>query len=194
MLTYAMSLAAHAEYMRPGHAKRVMGVAMYGIIFAVAAASLLAACSLNMRLAQDHAAAASAGTLRLKVQADPQLNRYDRNSHALLLCLYQLREPDGFRQLAQEKSGLPKLLECGRFDASVVNARLLVVQPGQELSQSCDKGEGARYLGLATGYYSLGNRKVTELLPIPLAEAAKAPQGLLRLDLGAQEIIDARVE
>lgn len=128
------------------------------------------------------------------VQADPQLNRYEKTSHALLVCLYQLREPEGFRQLAQEKDGMPKLLECGRFDASVVNARQIVVQPGQELKQICDKGDGARYVALATGYYSLGNKKVTELFQLPAQGDDAAWQSLLHVDLGPQEIRNARVE
>ncbi|QWV94596.1 type VI secretion system lipoprotein TssJ [Geomonas oryzisoli] len=167
---------------------------MYRIIFVASLLGLLAGCSMNMRLAEKGATTSPAEVIRLKVQADRQLNRYDRSSHALLLCLYQLKEPDGFRQLAQNKEGVPKLLECGRFDPSVVNAQLLVVQPGQELSRSCDKGAGTRYLGLATGYYGLGKGKVTELLPIPEGAAADGRQGLLHLDLGAHEINNARVE
>ena len=167
---------------------------MFRILLIAALLGCLTGCTMNMRLAQSDSSTPPPNVIRLKVLADPLLNRYDRNSHALLLCLYQLKEPDGFRQLAQNKDGVPKLLECGRFDASVINAQLLVVQPGQELSQSCDKEEGARYLGLATGYYTLGKRKVTELLSIPPGAAGNGLQGLLHLDLGAQEIIDARVE
>ncbi|UPU34835.1 type VI secretion system lipoprotein TssJ [Geomonas paludis] len=166
---------------------------MYRVLLAASLLGLLAGCTLNMRLAESGASVPPGEVITLKVQADPQLNRYDRSSHALLLCLYQLKEPEGFRQLAQNRDGVPKLLECGRFDPSVVHAQLMVVQPGQELSHSCDKGAGTRYLGLATGYYSLGKRKVTELLPIP-SGAANGPQGALHLDLGAQEITNARVE
>lgn len=132
--------------------------------------------------------------IRLQVRADPQLNRYDKASHALLLCLYQLKEPDGFRQLAQDKDGVPKLLECGRFDASVVNAKVIVVQPGQNLSHSCDKGEGTRYVGLATGYYTHGKKKVTELIALPGRPADAPLPGQLHLELGPQEISHARVE
>lgn len=167
---------------------------MNRIVLVVFAVAYLSGCSLNMRLAQNGARPLPTKVIHLKVQADPQLNRYDKASHALLLCLYQLKDPDGFRQLAQEKDGVPKLLECGRFDASVVNARLIVVQPGQNLSQTCDKGEGARYVGLATGYYGLGKMKVTELFALPTTVADEALPGLLHVDLGAQEIINARVE
>lgn len=125
----------------------------------------------------------------LRVQADPQLNRYEKRSHALMLCLYQLREPEGFRLLSEAPDGLPRLLECGPFDASVVGVRRIVVQPGQWVSRNCNKAEGARYLGLATGYYHQGKR-ATELVPLPTV----ARGGRLRVDLGAQEIAGARVE
>jgi type VI secretion system VasD/TssJ family lipoprotein len=164
------------------------------MILAILAVTCICGCSLNTRLAGSGARPSPGEMIHLKVQADPQLNRYEKASHALLLCLYQLKDPDGFRQLAQDKDGVPKLLECGRFDGSVVNARRIVVQPGENVSQSCDKGEGARYVGLATGYYGLGKKRVTELLAWPPRGAFGAPTGRLYVDLGAQEIRNAGVE
>ena len=52
--------------------------------------------------------------IEVVIKADPQLNQFQKNSHALLLCLYQLKDPDGFRQLAQDKGGAPRLMECAR--------------------------------------------------------------------------------
>ncbi len=158
----------------------------YNLVIAVMACCLAAACSPQVR---GEGEGSGSEMIRLRVQADPQLNRYEKTGHALMLCLYQLREPEGFRQLAQARDGLPRLLECGRFDASVMSVRQIVVQPGQQLSQDCDKAEGARYLGLATGYYHQGKR-ATELVPLP----TESRGGRLRVDLGAQEIADARVE
>ena len=162
----------------------------YNLVIAVMAGCLTAACSPQVRGGQ---AEVSGAVIRLRVQADPQLNRYEKTSHALMLCLYQLREPDGFRLLVQARDGLPRLLECGRFDASVVSARQIVVQPGQEVSDNCEKAEGARYLGLATGYYHQG-KKATELVLLPTEKRGGRLPRLLRVDLGAQEIADARVE
>ena len=154
---------------------------------------LLVGCGarVNMRLAEG---GFEKGAIRVEVSADPQLNRYQKNSHALLLCLYQLKEPDGFSQLAQERDGIRKLLECGRFDATVVSARQVVVQPGQELKDVRDRGEGARYLGVATGYYFLGRKKVTELSPLSPQRDDDPSGNLVRIDLGPHEIKSVRVE
>ncbi|TGU71369.1 type VI secretion system lipoprotein TssJ [Geomonas terrae] len=158
----------------------------YNLVIAVMAGCLTAACSPQVR---GEGEGSGSTMIRLRVQADPQLNRYEKTSHALMLCLYQLREPEGFRLLVQARDGLPRLLECGRFDASVVSVRQIVVQPGQTVSQTCDKAEGARYIGLATGYYQQG-KKATELVLLP----TESMGGRLRVDLGAQEIAGARVE
>jgi len=131
--------------------------------------------------------------IEVVIKADPQLNQFQKNSHALLLCLYQLKDPDGFRQLAQDKGGAPRLMECARFDETVVNAGQVVVQPGQELRQIRSRGEGTRYLGIATGYYSLGKKRVTQLSAISTENGAAAPT-MVRIELGAHEITDVRVE
>ncbi|WP_129126963.1 type VI secretion system lipoprotein TssJ [Geomonas oryzae] len=154
----------------------------YKLVIGVMAGCLTAACSPQVRGGQGE-------VILLRVQTDPQLNRYEKTSHALMLCLYQLREPEGFRLLSEARDGLPRLLECGRFDASVVSVRKIVVQPGQTVSQNCEKAEGARYIGIATGYYQQG-KKATELVPLP----TESRGGRLRVDLGAQEIAGARVE
>lgn len=132
------------------------------------------------------------GAIQVLIKADPQLNRFDRNPHALVLCLYQLKDPDAFRQLAKEKAGTVKLLQCSHFDETVVSAAQVVVQPGQELRQVRNRGEGTRYLGIATGYYSLGKKRVTELSPLPREGAAEG--AVVRIDLGAQEIGSVRGE
>ncbi|HEY5512047.1 MAG TPA: type VI secretion system lipoprotein TssJ [Geomonas sp.] len=130
--------------------------------------------------------------ISILIKADPQLNRFQRNAHTLFLCIYQLKDPNGFNQLAQEKDGVPKLLECGRFDASVANAKQFTLQPGQELNDVRDRAEGARYIGLATGYYGTGKEKVTELST--LAPGRNGPSGTsIRIELGPQEITSVKV-
>ncbi|BCG46403.1 T6SS secretion lipoprotein TssJ [Citrifermentans bremense] len=128
--------------------------------------------------------------VRVQIASDPQLNRYEKNSHALVLCLYQLDDPESFTRLAQGSGGVPKLLECGRFDAAVLNARQVVVQPGQRLTEMRERLPGARYLGIATGYYSTGRRNVTALAAIP----ETGGESVLHIELGAQEIRQVRVE
>lgn len=137
-----------------------------------------------------HTPTVAAPEFQLHVKADPQLNRYDKNPHALLLCIYLLKEPDGFRQLSRQKDGIPKLLDCGSFDSSVVKTRQLVVQPGQETKDLYARGDGAKYLGLATGYYSVGRKRVTDISTLPGDSTAMN----VRIELGPQEIAAVKVE
>jgi predicted component of type VI protein secretion system len=129
------------------------------------------------------------------IKADPQLNRFGKNAHTLFLCLYQLKDPNGFNQLAQEKGGVSRLIECGRFDATVASVRQLVVQPGQELKEIRDRAEGARFIGVATGYYGMGKEKVTELSSLHPAGGGTLSSGsLVHIDLGPYEITGMKVE
>jgi predicted component of type VI protein secretion system len=128
------------------------------------------------------------------IKADPQLNRFQRNAHALFLCLYQLKDPNGFNQLLQEKDGIPKLIACNRFDATVANARQFVIQPGQELKEVRDRAEGGRYVGIATGYYGLGREKVTGLSPLPALRGSDPSGCQVHIELGPYEITSMKVK
>ena len=145
-------------------------------------------------------AAASRGSafkkeaLTIQINADAQLNQFERNAHTLFLCIYQLKDPNAFNQLAQEKDGLPKLLECSRFDGSVANAKQFVVQPGQQMKEVRDRAEGARYIGLATGYYGTGREKVTELSALLPGKANDPAGATVSIDLGPHEISSLKVK
>jgi predicted component of type VI protein secretion system len=143
---------------------------------------------------QSPTAFSSKETLSILIKADKELNRYGRNCHALFLCLYQLKDPNGFNQLAQEKDGVPKLLECSRFDASVANAKQYVLQPGQELNEVRDRAEGARYLGLATGYYGAGKEKLTEISRLLQAGGNDHSGDSVTIELGPYEISKVQVK
>ena len=124
----------------------------------------------------------------IEVKADAQLNRFDKKPHTLYLCIYQLKDPNGFNQLAEEKGGLTKLLECSRFDGSVASAKQLVVQPGQELREVRDRAEGARYVGIATGYYGTGKEKLTDSFPLLPVHRGDTSSSVIRIDLGPRQI------
>lgn len=96
------------------------------------------------------------------------MNSFQRSSHALLLCVYHLRDLNAFNQLLAEHGGLAQLLECSRFDPAVVLARQMVIQPGQELTEVMDRAEGARFVNIAAGYYSLKKDYVIRSYPVPL--------------------------
>jgi type VI secretion system VasD/TssJ family lipoprotein len=140
------------------------------------------------------------GAVLLHLKADPQLNLYQGSPHTLSLCIYQLRDPNGFNQLASDQNGLYKLLECSRFDGTVAMATRLDVQPGQESSQVLDRAEGAEYVGVAGGYFALNKDRILRLFTVPIVDQkigwffpdiVKKP-GVLKLDLllGPQEIQD----
>ena len=61
--------------------------------------------------------------IKINVKADPQLNLSDGKPHTLLVCMYQLNDPNSFNQLAGDQEGLYRLLECSLFDGSVEGAK-----------------------------------------------------------------------
>ena len=106
--------------------------------------------------------------IRLHFTGDPNLNLYQKRAHSLVLCVYHLKDLNGFNQLMDEKDGLPKLLECGRFDPGVTYSRRLVVQPNRELNETLDRTDGAKYVGLVAGYYNLHKETSVRTFPIPI--------------------------
>ena len=106
-------------------------------------------------------------SIDLNIKADAQLNLYQNSSHVLYLCTCQLKEPNAFNQLIDEKGGIERLIsECNRFDGSVAYTKRYVVQPDQLINDKQDHAEGARYLGIVAGYFSMNKGNVTRLIPI----------------------------
>jgi predicted component of type VI protein secretion system len=108
--------------------------------------------------------------IRLQMQSDPRLNLYDGIPHTLLLCVYQMSDPNAFNQLKDEKDGLPKLLECARFDSSVTSAKRYIMQPEEDKTLSLDRAEGAKYVGIVGGYYLLRKELSVRLFQVPVEE------------------------
>jgi type VI secretion system VasD/TssJ family lipoprotein len=121
--------------------------------------------------------------VRLHLKSDSQLNLYRGSAHTLLLCVYYLRDPNAFNQLIEDQDGLSKLLECSRFDPSVASTKRVVVQPGDELTDSLDRAEGAKYVGLVAGYYFLQKEKVSRLYQIPVGGMISKKPEILNIDL-----------
>ncbi|MBW2093709.1 MAG: type VI secretion system lipoprotein TssJ [Deltaproteobacteria bacterium] len=138
------------------------------------------------------------GEIQLQLQASPDLNTYEGSPHTLLLCLYQLKDPNAFNQLTGDEDGLYKLLECGPFDPSVTNIKRLIMRPGQATSVQLDRAEGTKYVGLVAGYSLLKKDNMIQLLKIPVLVEKKGiisrtkvqKPGPLVLDilLGGQQI------
>ncbi len=126
--------------------------------------------------------------IQLHLQADPRLNLYQNSPHTLLVCVYQLRDPNAFNQLVDQRDGLPKLMECDRFDGSVAYAKRMVVQPSQDVREPLDRAEGARYLGVVAGYFTTQKEHPSRLYRIPASLGDKAGPMKVDLYLGPQSI------
>lgn len=109
----------------------------------------------------------------LQVKADSQLNLYEGMPHTLLICVYQLKDPNAFNQLTEDDDGLYKLLECGRFDASVASSKRLIIHPGQDLTFTLDRAEGGKYVAIVAGYYLLQKEGMVRLFDVPVVVEKK---------------------
>src|ERR1039457_770172 len=95
------------------------------ILLCLCTASLLSACSSSPIIKQPPEWGYEKDAIQLHFVSDPQLNLYQKQNHSLIVCLYHLRDSNGFNQLIGEQGGLSKLLECSRFDQSVTYYRRL---------------------------------------------------------------------
>jgi len=123
--------------------------------------------------------------IKLHIKADPKLNLEEGTPHTLLVCVYQLKDPNAFNQLAGDDDGLYKLLECGLFDAAVATSKRLIARPGQDITLALDRAEGAKYLAVVAGYFTLQKDRM-----IRLRKRIHKP-GLLNIELilGQQQIL-----
>lgn len=136
--------------------------------------------------------------IHLRVKADSQLNLNEGRPHTLLLCIYQLRSKTTFDYLTDEIDGRYKLLECELFDSSVVNAKRLLIQPGEDITLLMDRSGGAKHLAFVAGYFLLQKRRIIKGVDFPVIVGKKgfggqkttAKVGKLKLELvlGAQQI------
>jgi len=137
--------------------------------------------------------------IKLQVVADPLLNLDNGKAHTLYVCIYQLKDPNGYNQLSGDQSGLYKLLECKLFDAGVASSKRLIVNPGEDTTLVMDRAENAKYLAVVAGYYGIVKERITRLVEIPvvveekgfLSKERKQKPGLLdtKLFLGPEQII-----
>ena len=111
--------------------------------------------------------------IKIALEADAQLNLFDNTPHTLFMCIYQLSDPNGFNLFTQNSKGLSDLLACNRFDPSVVNFKRVIVQPGSRQDVIMDRAEGARYVGIVAGYFSLYKDRSIRLIDIPVVVETK---------------------
>ena len=135
--------------------------------------------------------------VRMHIQADSRLNLFDDEAHTLLLCVYQLSDPNMFNQLSGDQEGLYRLLECSLFEGAVA-AKRLIIQPGQDLNMTLDRADGARYVAMVAGYSILEKERLLKMVEIPeyterkgffkKSETRKPAPLSIDLKLGPQQI------
>jgi type VI secretion system VasD/TssJ family lipoprotein len=102
------------------------------------------------------------------LKADPNLNLDEGVPHTLLVCLYQLKDPNAFNQLLDDSEGIYTLLECGLFDPAAATVKRIIVRPGKDMNLKIDRAAGAKYVAAVAGYYILEKERMTRLYEIPV--------------------------
>lgn len=138
--------------------------------------------------------------INLHIEADNQLNLRDGASHTLSLCVYQLKDPNAFNQLVDDADGLYQLLECGIFDSGVAVTKRLIIHPNEELDVTLDRAEGAKYVAIVAGYYTIEKDRIVRFYKIPTAKRGiirrrYVPKTLdIHLNLGPKQILTPKGE
>lgn len=136
--------------------------------------------------------------IRLHVKADHKLNLDEGEAHTLLLCAYQLSDPNTFNQLSNDDDGIYKLLECELFGDGAAASKRMIIQPGQDINITLDRAEGARWVAMVAGYYILEKERMVRIVEIPevlekkgvfrVKKTRKPAQLRVDLVLGPQQI------
>ncbi|RJX29002.1 MAG: type VI secretion system lipoprotein TssJ [Desulfurivibrio sp.] len=119
----------------------------------------------------------SKDAVNIQIDSDAQLNLYQSSPHTLLICVYQLSDPNAFYRLTGDVNGIYQLLACNQFDPSVTHSKRFIVQPDQKVTYTLDRAEGTRYVAVGAGYYNVRKEDVVRLFEIPVVEKAPAAAG-----------------
>ncbi len=139
--------------------------------------------------------------VHFRINADAQLNFQDGMPHTLLLCVYQLRDPNVFNQLSENEQGLYKLMECGIFNASVVSSKRLIIHPGTVSTFILDRAENAKFIAVVSGYYTLHKENIIRLFEVPVVREREglkitkvSKPGMLNVELtlGPKQIVNVK--
>lgn len=139
--------------------------------------------------------AAEPGGIVLKFNASKDLNMDQGRPSSLSVCVYQLSDARVFEQLRQQgqvglealadcdKSGGPEtcqgleglaaLAACQKFGDTVLAFNRLFLEPGQKPEPLfLDRRDGAKFVGVAAGYYNLESSRCIRLFPVPIIKVS----------------------
>lgn len=106
--------------------------------------------------------------LRYTLQTDEKLNAQHNRALGLTICVYQLKEPESFLQLAATSAGVVSLLECGVDKAAAVSAQSYALQPGERRSITTSRSQNAKFLAVVAGYAHLKPELCAVVWPYPM--------------------------
>lgn len=139
--------------------------------------------------------AAETDGIVLKFKADDDLNLDRGRPSSLSVCIYQLSDARVFEQLrgqgqvgletlaacdkaggsenCRDLEGLAALAACRKFGDTVLAFNRFFLEPGQKPEPLfLDRREGARFVGVAAGYYNLESVRCIRLFPVPIVKVS----------------------
>ena len=138
--------------------------------------------------------------INIFIEADNQLNLRDGSSHTLSVCVYQLKDPNAFHQLSDDTDGLYQLLDCGIFDPGVAVTKRLIIHPNDELTVTLDRAEGAKFVAIVAGYYTIEKDRIIRFYKVPVKKRGVfrrkyVPSDMdIHLVLGSKQILTPKGE
>lgn len=139
----------------------------YLIVLVIISTVLSGCASLTELTVADESWTFEERAVSIEISSPADLNARSGRPHAIIVGIYQLNDPNTFGALSQEKSGAIQLLRTGKLDDTIVDFRRLTVQPGERLTQVFARAEGAKYVGVISGYFDLNVKQDTHLFKIP---------------------------
>ena len=110
--------------------------------------------------------------LSVTVAATDDLNFAYGSPLGITICLYQLSDMSKFTALASTLDGVRKLLEgdIELLGGTALMSRVEYLQPGEKITRSFDRMEGAKYFAVAAGYAHCDPTRCSAYAPFPIDE------------------------
>ena len=110
--------------------------------------------------------------LSVTVAAADDLNFAYGSPLGITICLYQLSDMSKFTALASTFDGVRKLLEgdIELLGGTALMSRVEYLQPGEKITRSFDRMEGAKYFAVAAGYAHCDPTRCSAYAPFPIDE------------------------
>ncbi|HEX7048204.1 MAG TPA: type VI secretion lipoprotein TssJ [Gammaproteobacteria bacterium] len=125
--------------------------------------------------------------LVLAIQPADELNVFNGRAHALNVGIFQMADPSVFISLGETRDGALSLLSLGKAaDPTILDFRMVTLQPGEKNLIRLARPETAQYVGVIFGYYGLTPASAVRLMAYPVV--AK-PSGFIKKSLVFLQLI-----